>query len=319
MRVSYDEAIKIIAEKGLDEAANQIKEVVLGTYQLVQNCTLNFSIDKHFDGIKPVRFFINKIPIYLGLGSDNYLLGGNLPQYDDALNSHYPGDFRNGSGHLLENLLLGKHVDVVAFGYVTDLHPKQRIKTTLTLKDFNDTFFNVLIPSTKKVYGFINSSNSTMYSDLGVIKENSLTINYGTNGFFELMSSLPNIGNIKESFIGGAKGEVYKNKNYIFLTADFKDFNPYYFQGASLAGFGVGAFIGMGVVYPIKSKHCLEIISQNETRKFEIFDIARDKELVGNVTYQELKNEYVSLNDMRIKTNSIISHQRINKIYSELI
>ncbi len=316
--ISYDELICLVNEKGIKSAAAETKAVLLATYQSVLNCSLNFSIHRHFDGIMPNRFYLNKIPIYLGLGPDNYLVGSNLPQYDDPLNSHYPGEFRYGSGHLMEALLQRESIELVASGYITDVHPKQMIQSHVKLSDFHDAFFKILIPTTKKAYSYVNTSGRHLYSEFGPVKQNSLTINYGTNGFFELMSMLPNLEKVMDVFVSGAKGILYKNQDYIFLTADFKALNPHYFQGISLQGYGVGAFLGLGIIYPISHISELEMIYENERRPFDVYDISRDREWIGATTYHDLKQDSLILNDHIIRTSSLISHQRIQEIYQHL-
>ena len=70
---------------------------------------------------------------YAGLAAVDVYIGATEPTVEDPLNKVYPGEFKYGGGHVIQDLVAGKAVHLVAEAYGTDCYPNKRLEREITL------------------------------------------------------------------------------------------------------------------------------------------------------------------------------------------
>jgi uncharacterized protein (DUF39 family) len=141
--LTAEEVIGLVEEKGITEAARQVDVVTTGTFAPMcsSGVFLNFGHSK--PKMKMQKVWLNDVPAYAGIAAvDAYLGATELPE-EDPCNNNYPGEFRYGGGHVIQDLLLGKKIKLEATSYGTDCYPRRELETYITLDDINEaTLFN---------------------------------------------------------------------------------------------------------------------------------------------------------------------------------
>ncbi|MDD4334621.1 MAG: homocysteine biosynthesis protein, partial [Desulfotomaculaceae bacterium] len=133
-----EEIISLVEEKGISEAARSVDVVTTGTFGAMcsSGVFLNFGHSK--PRIRMQKAWLNGVQAYSGIAAvDAYLGATELPE-DDPCNNNYPGEFRYGGGHVIQDLVARRPVRLKATSYGTDCYPRQEIETIITLDDINE-------------------------------------------------------------------------------------------------------------------------------------------------------------------------------------
>ncbi len=117
-----EEMIDIVQADGPVEAARRIDVVTTGTFSTMCSSGAFFNFGQTTPTIKAAKVWINKVQAYAGLAAIDIYLGATEPAEDDPLNKVYPGEFRYGGGHVIEDLVAGKKVFLEAKAYATDCY-----------------------------------------------------------------------------------------------------------------------------------------------------------------------------------------------------
>src|SRR4030042_1605274 len=121
--VTAEEMIGITKELGPVEAAKKVDVVTTGTFSIMcsSGAFLNFGHTK--PRIRASKVFINQVEAYAGVAAVDCYVGVTQPREDDPLNKVFPGRFRYGGGHVIEDLVAGRQVHLEASSYGTDCYP----------------------------------------------------------------------------------------------------------------------------------------------------------------------------------------------------
>jgi len=136
--VTAEEMIKITREEGAVQAARKVDVVTTGTFGIMcsSGAFLNFGHTK--PRIKAHKVYLNEVEAYAGVAAVDVYIGATQPRYDDPLNKVFPGRFRYGGGHVIEDLVAGREVLLQVEAYGTDCYPRRSLEAKMTLKDFPD-------------------------------------------------------------------------------------------------------------------------------------------------------------------------------------
>ena len=98
--VTAEEVIHIAKDIGVKEAAQKIDVVTTGTFGIMcsSGAFLNFWHTK--PKIKMQHVWLDNVPAYGGLAAVDCYLGATELDIHDPANTHHPGNFRHGGGHL---------------------------------------------------------------------------------------------------------------------------------------------------------------------------------------------------------------------------
>ena len=180
--VTAEEMIGITREQGPVEAARKVDVVTTGTFGIMcsSGAFLNFGHTK--PRIKAHKVYLNEVEAYAGVAAVDVYLGATQPRHDDPLNKVFPGRFRYGGGHVIEDLVAGREVLFRAEAYGTDCYPRRSFEAKMTLKDFPDA---VLLNPRNCYQNYncaVNLSKKTIYTYMGMLRPECANANFSTSG-----------------------------------------------------------------------------------------------------------------------------------------
>jgi uncharacterized protein (DUF39 family) len=92
--------------------------------------------------IKAAKAWLNDVPVFAGLAAVDVYIGVTEPAEDDPLNKVFPGEFRYGGGHVLQDLVAGKTLRLRAESYGTDCYPLKKLEKEITCRPYPNAIFN---------------------------------------------------------------------------------------------------------------------------------------------------------------------------------
>jgi uncharacterized protein (DUF39 family) len=346
--VTAEEIIELAQEKGAKKAAQEVDVVTTGTFGPMCSSGAYFNIGHSKPRIKlgGGRAYLNDVPAYTGLAAADLFIGANALPDDDPRNKVYPGEFNYGGGHVIEELVAGKDVRLEAIAYGTDCYPRKKLETWINIKDLNEAVLFNIRNANQNYNVAANTSDKTIYTYMGVLRANLGNINYATAGQLSPLLNDPyykTIGIGTRVFLGGGtgfvawygtqhnpdvprteKGVPKRGAGTICLIGDLKQMSPRWLMGTSMLGYGCNLTVGVGVPIPILSE---EILGYTTVTDAEIFAAIIDysdaypnmkPDILGEVSYAELKSGKVKLKGKEVPTASLSSYPRAVEIANAL-
>ena len=338
------EVIDLAKEKGISKTAEEIDVVTTGTFSPMcsSGVFLNIGHSKPRIKLGGGEVYLNDVPVYTGLAAVDIFLGATAIPEDDPRNRFYPGEFNYGGGHVIEELVAGKDVKLVATAYGTDCYPRKKLETWINLKDINNAIlFNVRNASQNYEVG-VNLSDRMLYTYMGVLKPNLGNANYCTSGELSPLLNDPyykTIGIGTKVFLGGGVGyvawhgtqhnpDVSRTANGVpkepagalSLIGDLKQMKPEWLVGTSMLGYGCTLTVGIGVPIPILSEELLRYTMVSDAEIFApIIDYSEaypqgKPDILGEVSYAELKSGHIEVQGKDVPTSSLSSYPKAVEI-----
>jgi L-aspartate semialdehyde sulfurtransferase len=343
-----EEIIGVAREKGIAQAAKEVDVVTTGTFGMMCGSGAYFNVGHTSPRIKlgGGRVTLNDVPAYTGLAAVDLFLGGTAIPDDDPRNRNHPGEFIYGGGHVIEELVAGKDVKLIASAYGTDCYPRRKLETWISLKNMNEAVLFNVRNSYQNYNVAVNSSDRTVYTYMGVLKPRFGNANYSSAGQLSPLFNDPyykTIGIGTRIFLGGGIGYVAWNGTQhnpgvprkekglptegaatLSVIGDLKQMSPRWLVGASVLGYGASLTVGIGVPIPILSEEILEYttitdadISAPVIDYSDAFPNLKPDNL-GYVTYEELKSGKIKVKGKDVPTASRSSYPRALEIASAL-
>jgi uncharacterized protein (DUF39 family) len=334
--VTAEEMIGLTREMGPVEAARKVDVVTTGTFGIMcsSGAFLNFGHTK--PRIRASRVYLNRVEAYAGVAAVDCYIGATQPQEDDPLNKVFPGRFRYGGGHVIEDLVAGKEVLLQADSYGTDCYPRRSYEARVTIKDLTDAFLLNPRNAYQNYNCAINLSKKTIYTYMGILRPGGANANYSTSGQLSPLLNDPlyrTIGMGTRIFLGGGVGYVIgpgtqhnpgvkRSDNgvtmggagTIAVRGDLKGMSPKYLRGASLTGYGCSLNVGIGIPIPILNEEMARFTAVSDDEiKVPVVDYGSDyPEGAGAplayVTYGQLKTGEIAFDGRTIPSASLSSY-----------
>jgi len=346
--VTAEEIIDIAKKKGISQAAKEVDVVTTGTFGPMCGSGAYFNVGHTKPRIKlgGGKVYLNDIPVYSGLAAVDVFLGATALPDDDPKNRIYPGEFRYGGGHVIEELVAGKDVRLVATAYGTDCYPRRKLETLINIKDMNEAVLFNMRNAYQNYNVAVNLSDRTIYTYMGVLKPKLGNANYSTSGQLSPLFNDPyykTIGIGTKIFLGGGIGYVawhgtQHNPNVLrgdngvpkrgagtlAVIGDLKQMNPKWLVGTSFLGYGCTLTVGVGVPIPILSEEMLRYTLVTDGEIFApVVDYAeaypqRKPDILAEVSYAELKSGKIKVQGQEVPAASLSSYPGAVEIASIL-
>jgi uncharacterized protein (DUF39 family) len=343
-----EEIIDVVKQKGLPKAAREVDVVTTGTFGPMCSSGAYFNTGHTRPRIKlgGGRVYLNDVPAYTGLAAVDILLGCTAIPDDDPRNRVYPGEFRYGGGHVIEELVAGKDVRLVATAYGTDCYPRKKLETLISLKDINEAVLFNPRNSYQNYNVAVNLSAKTIYTYMGALKPNLGNANYCSAGQLSPLLNDPfykTIGIGTRLFLGGGTGYVAwqgtqhnpnalrgdngvpkRGAGTLAVIGDLKQMKPEWLRGISMQGYGATMAVGIGVPIPILSEEILKYTTVSDAEIFApVVDYAeaypqRKAEVLGEVSYAQLKSGKIEVKGKQVPTSSLSSYPKAVEIAQTL-
>jgi L-aspartate semialdehyde sulfurtransferase len=302
--VTAEEIIELTRKKGVKKVAQEVDVVTTGTFAPMCSSGAYFNIPQPIPRMKlgGGKAFLNNVPVYTGFAAADICIGANALPDDDPRNAVFPGQFRYGGAHVIEDLVAGKSVLLSGTAYGTDCYPMKKRETSLLLKDFNDAVMFNPRNCYQNYNVAVNLSDKVIYTYMGVLRPRLGNANYCSAGQLSPLLNDPQyrtIGIGTRIFIGGTIGYVVwpgtqhnpavprgKNKvprgpaGTIAVIGDLKQMNTQWLKAVSFTGYGTTLAIGLGIPIPILDEEMAALTSvRDEEISTRIVDYSRDYQI----------------------------------------
>lgn len=346
--VTAEEIIDIVAEKGVKKATQEVDVVTTGTFGPMCSSGAYFNIGHTKPRIKigGGTCTLNDVPCYTGLAAVDILLGATAMPDNDPRNSVYPGEFRYGGAHVIEELVAGKSVRLQAEAYGTDCYPRKSLDTLIELKDMNEAVLFNPRNCYQNYNVAVNLSDKIIYTYMGTLRPRIGNANYCCAGQLSPLMNDPlykTIGIGTRIFLGGGIGHVvWQGTQHnpgvarteegvprfpagtLAVMGDLKQMSSQWLKGASFTGYGVTLTVGIGIPIPLLNE---EITAHTAIRDdqivAQIVDYSESYPQIipnnlGEVTYAELKTGSITVQGKKVPTGGISSYKCAREIAEEL-
>ncbi|KUG21395.1 MAG: homocysteine biosynthesis protein [Methanomicrobiaceae archaeon] len=324
--VAAEEMPSIVDELGEEGALKEVDVVTTGTFGAMCSSGAFFNFGHADPPIRMERVWLNDVEAYTGIAAVDAYLGAT--QQSATQGEEY------GGAHVLEDLLAGNAVELQATSRGTDCYPRRSITTELLLEDMNQAIMLNPRNAFQRYNAATNSTDRTLYTYMGTLLPRCGNISYSGAGS---LSPLPNdphfrmIGSGVPIFLCGAEGMVVGEGTQhasrggfgnLMVTGDMKRMTNEFLRAATMTGYGVTAYVGLGVPIPVVD---LDVVRHTAVRDEDIlvdvidYGVARrDRPSRRKVSYAELKSGSVELGEEVVRTSSLSSYRMARKVADRL-
>lgn len=335
--VTAVEMTQIVRENGVEEAAEEVDVVTTGTFGAMcsSGAFLNFG---HTDPpIKMTKTFLNGVEAYSGLAAVDAYIGATQPSRNPDIGVDY------GGAHVMEDLIRGKDVELVAESYGTDCYPLTEIKTHVNIDNLNEAIMVNPRNSYQNYAAAVNSTDETIYTYMGTLLPNMGNVSFSSAGGLSPLINDPyfkTIGIGTKIFLCGAEGyvigegtqhntEVQRKHGVpvggagtLMVKGNMKKMDSDYVRGATMPKYGSTLYVGMGIPIPVLNEDiALRTAISDEDIVCNVMDYGvqkRSKPTVLETNYKELRSGSIEINGVEIETSALSSYKTALKIAKEL-
>ena len=340
--LTADEIIDYVDKKGLKAAAKEVDVVTTATFgpMCSSGCMLNFGHSK--PKIRMSEAWVQDVLVYTGLGAVDVYLGATQLRHRDPENMDYPGEFRYGGGHVMEELVAGKTLQLFALSYGTDCYPLREIRTYFTIEDLNQAIMVNPRNCYQNYNVAVNNSERTIYTYMGALEPNRKNANYCSAGQLSPLLNDPyyeTVGVGTRVWMAGAHGHVYaegtqhaggcartpegipkEGAGTLALTGDMKQMREEFVRGVSFRGYGVSLALGVGIPIPILNEN---ILKRTCVRDREILTPVVDYsvdypqntgKVLCYVNYDQLRSGEIEVEGRKVAVGSLSSYYKALEI-----
>lgn len=346
--VTAEEIIDLVDKKGARKVAQEVDVVTCGTFGPMCSSGAYFNIGHSKPRIKigggTCKF--NDVPVYAGFAAVDIFLGATAIPDDDPRNKIYPGEFKYGGGHIIQELLEGKDVRLEVSTYGTDCYPRKKLETKINLNEINEAVLFNMRNCYQNYNVAVNLSDKMIYTYMGALKPNLGNANYCSAGQLSPLLKDPyykTVGVGTRIFLGGGIGyvawqgtqhnpSVPRKENGVpsfpggtlAVIGDLKQMKPQWLRGTSMLGYGVTLIVGIGLPIPVLNE---EIVKYAAVKDEEIFAQVVDYSQaypqcvsgsLGEVSYAQLKTGKIIVKGKEVLTGALSSYSKAKEIASEL-
>lgn len=338
-----EEIIGIVEEQGAAAAARSVDVVTTGTFGAMCSSGIFINTGHSSPKMKVSRAWLNGVEAYCGLAAVDYFLGATQVARDDPLNVIFPGRFRYGGGHVIQDLVAGRDIILRGEAYGTDCYPRRELRAVLNLSTLNEaTLFNPRNAYQNYNVAVNTSGERTLYTYLGVLKPNFGNANYSSAGQLSPLLNDPylrTIGLGTRIFLGGGMGYVawqgtqhnpaversdsgvpVEGGSTLAVIGDLKGMDPRWLVGLSILGYGVSLMVGLGIPIPLLDE---EVAARTAVRDRDIWAPVVDyygdypqrvNRILGRVNYEQLRSGSIELEGRTIPSIPMSSYRGAREV-----
>jgi len=342
--VTAEEIIDIVEKEGIKNAAQRVDVVTTGTFGPMCSSGAYLNTGHATPKIKlgGGRAYLNDVPVYTGFAAVDVYIGATALPDDDPMNKVFPGEFKYGGGHVIEDLVGGKDVKLVATAYGTDCYPRKKLETWITIKDVNEAVLFNPRNAYQNYNVAVNLSDKTIYTYMGELRSNLGNANYCSAGQLSPLLNDPHyktIGVGTRIFLGGGVGHVVwhgtqhnpsvpRKENgtpcapaaALAVLGDLKQMKPEWLLGTSMQGYGTTITVGIGIPIPILDEEiCRYTAVKDDELWTQIVDYSEaypqgKKGSLGEINYAQLKSGKIAVQGKDVPTGNLSSYPKAVEI-----
>ncbi|MEM2906377.1 MAG: homocysteine biosynthesis protein, partial [Candidatus Bathyarchaeia archaeon] len=318
--------VQTVRSRGLVKATKEVDVVTTGTFGAMcsSGAFLNFG---HADPpIKMWHCWLNDVPVYRGLAAVDAYIGATAMSESRG--------FEYGGGHVIEDLVNDREVELRADSYGTDCYPRKYVETTIRLDDLNQAVLLNPRNAYQRYNAATNSTDRTIYTYMGVLRPHCGNVTFSGSGQLSPVHKdawLETIGLGTRIFLGGAQGYVIGEGTQhspgtqfstLMVKGDLKQMDGRYLKGATFHRYGTSLYVGLGIPIPLINERVAATAALGDDEIYTtIVDYgvpSRDRPSLGKVSYAQLRSGKVDVNGKSTPSSSLSSYKVAREIAETL-
>lgn len=329
-----------VQEIGVTAAFKKVDVICTGTFEPMESSGALINLGHTDPPIKIRQCWLDGIPAYAGFGAVDIYLGASASIDYYGSGEISDGDLRQGTslpekggGHVIEDLIAGKKVQLRIIGQVTDCYPRASFENMISKDTINQFYlFNPRNLYQNFIVG-VNGGETPLYTYLGPLQPRLSNAVYSNSGAISPLFNDPNlqlIGIGTRIFLGGGIGYIAWEGTQHFplqkrlpndtpigpastlaLIGDAKQMSSRWVRGCYFKNYGASLMLGVGIPLPVITE---EVIRHCAVRDEEIvapvMDFAiprRVRPSFGLVTYAQLKSGRITIEGKQVRTAPLAS------------
>lgn len=337
-----------VAELGVAQVYQQVDVVTTGTFEPMESSGAIINLGHTDPPIKIRQCWLDGIAAYAGFGAVDLYLGATA-MADYNINETDP-DLREGvgkergGGHVIEDLIAGKSIQLKAIGQKTDCYPRAVWENTITKDSINQFYlFNPRNLYQNFIVG-VNAGDRTLYTYLGALQPRLGNAVYSNPGAISPLLNDPNLNLVgigSKIFLGGGIGYVAWEGTQHFplqkrlpnstpigpaatvaLIGNAKQMSSKWVRGCYFKNYGPSLMLGVGVALPVLEEEVIQncsVADQNIVAPVIDFSIPRRvRPTFGLVSYEQLQKGHVTIDGKSVRVAPLASKYRSRLIAQEL-
>jgi uncharacterized protein (DUF39 family) len=324
-----------VGEVGVTQTAKEVDVITTGTFEPMESSGAIINLGHTDPPVKIRKCWIDGVPAYAGFGAVDLYLGAT--QVVDYTGTNELPDVEEsrerGGGHVIEDLIAGKPIQLRAIGQVTDCYPRASFETTITRETINQFYlFNPRNLYQNFIVG-VNGGDRTLYTYLGPLQPRLSNAVYSNPGAISPLLNDPElklIGIGTQIFLGGGIGYIAWEGTQHFplqkrlpnrtpigpaatlaLIGDAKQMNPKWVRGCYFKNYGPSLMLGVGVPLPVLTEEVVNACAvQDKDIVAPVVDFSiprRVRPTFGLVSYAQLKAGRIVIDGKAVRVAPLAS------------
>ncbi|HEY9726438.1 MAG TPA: homocysteine biosynthesis protein [Chroococcales cyanobacterium] len=324
-----------VAEVGVVQTAKDVDVVTTGTFEPMESSGAIVNLGHTDPPIKIRKCWLDGVPAYAGFGAVDLYLGatqvvdytgiGDIPDGEESR--------ERGGGHVIEDLIAGKSVQLRAIGQVTDCYPRASFDTTITRETINQFYlFNPRNIYQNFIVG-VNGGDRPLFTYLGPLQPRLANAVYSNPGAISPLLNDPDlklIGIGTKIFLGGGVGYIAWEGTQHFplqkrlpnrtpigpaatlaLVGDAKQMHPKWVRGCYFKNYGPSLMLGVGIPLPVLNEEVVKSCAvQDKDIVAPVVDFSiprRVRPTFGLVSYAQLKTGRITIDGKSVRVAPLAS------------
>ncbi|MBP5973338.1 homocysteine biosynthesis protein [Brasilonema sp. CT11] len=336
-KISHKQAVVLTAEElkarvvevGVAKVAKEVDVITTGTFEPMESSGAIINLGHTDPPIKIRRCWLDGVPAYSGFGAVDLYLGASCAM--EVMDGEEVRE--RGGGHVIEDLIAGKTVQIRAQGQVTDCYPRATFETTITRETINQFYlFNPRNLYQNFIVG-VNGGDRPLYTYLGPLQPRLGNAVYSNPGAISPLFNDPDlqlVGIGTRIFLGGGVGYIAWEGTQHFplqkrlpnhtpigpaatlaLIGDAKQMDARWVRGCYFKSYGPSLMLGVGVPLPVLNEEVVARCAiQDKDLVAPIVDFSiprRVRPTFGLVSYAQLKSGRISIEGRTVRVAPLAS------------
>lgn len=331
--LTAEEVKKLSKTKSPEEIAKTVDVVTTATFGPMCSSGMFINFGHYNPPIRMEEIELNNVPVYAGIAAVDAYIGAT---------SESKFDHKYGGAHIIQDLIEGKDVKLIAKAKGTDCYPTKKVEININKNSVNEMIMFNPRNAYQNYAVAVNSTSQTKKTYMGTLLPKLANANYSTSGELSPLLCDPKLRTIgigTRIFLGGTEGFVSWNgtqfntskpKNEqgvptsnaatLALIGDAKNMHSDYIHAAYYEEYGVSIFIGIGIPIPILDAEIAKnVIIKNNEIETTIVDYGLEEHpSLGITNYEKLQSGEIEINGKKIKTAPMSSISKAKQICKEL-
>ena len=344
---TVDEVKAKVPQLGVAEVAKQVDVVTTGTFEPMESSGAIINLGHTDPPIKIRQCWLDGIPAYAAFGAVDLYLGATATA-DYSLQDTDP-ELRDmvsekGGGHVIEDLIAGRAVQLKAIGQKTDCYPRGMWENAITKNNINQFYlFNPRNLYQNFLVG-VNGGDRPLYTYLGILQPRLGNAVYSNPGAISPLLNDPDLTTVgigSKIFLGGGIGYIAWEGTQHFplqkrlpnrtpigpaatvaLVGDAKQMDARWVRGCYFRNYGASMMLGVGVALPVTAAKVIEscgVLDRDIVAPVIDFSIPRRvRPTFGLVSYEQLQKGHVTIDTKSVKVAPLASKYLSLKVAREL-